>query len=116
MHAHEGLRRTRDAFEDLGQRDPLWAVLTATGKAGGRWDEAEFFQTGQVTIRALLNRLASLGLAPPRGRALDFGCGVGRLTQALAEYGREIVGLDIAASMVERARALNRHGDRCDSS
>jgi ubiquinone/menaquinone biosynthesis C-methylase UbiE len=53
------------------------------------------------------------GLSPEPGRALDFGCGVGRLTQALAEYFSEVVGLDISAPMVERAREYNRHGDRC---
>ncbi|HET9051576.1 MAG TPA: class I SAM-dependent methyltransferase, partial [Candidatus Dormibacteraeota bacterium] len=37
---------------------------------------------------------------------LDFGCGVGRLTQALAPHAERVVGVDIAPSMVERARAL----------
>ena len=41
---------------------------------------------------------------PPRaGRCLDFGCGVGRLTLALAAHFREVVGVDIAPSMLERA-------------
>ena len=45
------------------------------------------------------------------GRALDFGCGVGRLSQALAEHFQSVVGVDIAESMVERAREFNRFGD-----
>jgi SAM-dependent methyltransferase len=38
--------------------------------------------------------------------ALDFGCGVGRLTQAIAAHFATTHGLDIAPTMVERAREL----------
>jgi SAM-dependent methyltransferase len=47
------------------------------------------------------------------GRALDFGCGVGRLTQALAGKFSECDGVDIAPSMIARANELNRFGNRC---
>jgi len=43
-----------------------------------------------------------------RGRALDFGCGVGRLTQALCRYFDECDGVDIAPSMIELARKYDR--------
>jgi len=48
--------------------------------------------------------IESLGVEPSGGRALDFGCGLGRLTQPLAERFDEAVGVDIAASMIEGAR------------
>jgi ubiquinone/menaquinone biosynthesis C-methylase UbiE len=48
-----------------------------------------------------------------RGRALDFGCGVGRLTQALGDHYEEVEGIDIAPSMVSLAARHNRHGERC---
>ena len=54
-----------------------------------------------------------LGILQQRGRALDFGCGVGRLTQALASYFDEVVGIDIAPSMVKLAKQYNRFGARC---
>ena len=47
-----------------------------------------------------------------RRRALDFGCGVGRVPQALASGFDEVVGIDVAASMVEQARELDRTGGR----
>ena len=47
-----------------------------------------------------------------RRRALDFGCGIGRLTVALADYYDEVVGVDIAHSMVEQARQRNPAPDR----
>lgn len=44
-------------------------------------------------------------------RALDFGCGAGRSTRFLREHGFEVVGVDIAASMLARARAADPDGD-----
>ncbi len=37
-------------------------------------------------------------------RALDFGCGTGRSTRFLRELGFDVVGVDIAAHMLQRAR------------
>lgn len=57
--------------------------------------------------------IRALGIELRHGRALDFGCGVGRLTQALCLHFDECHGVDIAPSMIEAARAFNRHGDKC---
>jgi ubiquinone/menaquinone biosynthesis C-methylase UbiE len=57
--------------------------------------------------------IKSLGVLLPRGRALDFGCGVGRLTEPLADYFNEVCGVDIASSMIELASTYNAHKDRC---
>jgi trans-aconitate methyltransferase len=44
-------------------------------------------------------------LAPQKGeRILDLGCGSGQLTQAIAESGARVTGLDSSASMIDRAR------------
>ena len=104
------LQRNWDAF---GRTDPLWAILTDPAKRHGGWDVGEFFASGRAEVAAALRRVEALGASPRRGRALDFGCGVGRLTQALAEHFDEVVGVDIAPSMVAQARWYNRHGDRC---
>jgi SAM-dependent methyltransferase len=67
---------------------------------------------GRDDVTRTLGELDALGLRVPRGSALDFGCGVGRLTQALGEHFARVVGLDISAAMVERASAENRHAGR----
>ncbi len=100
-------------WEEFGRIDPLWAILTDPSKKDNRWDIEEFFATGQAEIECLMDHIAALPVALRRGRALDFGCGVGRLTQALCAHFAECVGVDIAGSMIERARAYNRFGDRC---
>src|SRR6266480_483073 len=107
------LDRLRDHWDKLGRRDPLWAVLTAPGREHGGWDPEELLQGGREEVAGYLDMLEAQGLSPGRGRALDFGCGVGRHAQALAEHFERVDGVDIAPSMIDAARRLNRHGERC---
>ncbi len=80
-------------FWDLhAARDPMWAVLSDPAKRGRKWEINQFFETGRREISLLLYRLDELGLTPPRSRACDFGCGLGRLSQALGSYFEEVVG------------------------
>ena len=104
------LQRHWDAF---GNTDPMWSVLTSPDKKHGRWDKAEFFRVGREEIADVLALLDEKGVTFPRRRALDFGCGVGRLSQALAEHFEKVDGVDIAPSMIRLAEKYNRHGDRC---
>lgn len=60
--------------------------------------------SGRRKVGKLMQRLDELGLPRLRCRALDFGCGIGRLSIPLADHFDEVVGIDIAPSMVERAR------------
>lgn len=96
-------------WEDAAQRDPLWAILSDPTKRGRQWDLGEFFETGRREISLLLYQLRQLGHPPSAGRALDFGCGVGRLTQALAATFAEVVGVDVSPTMIRLARELNRY-------
>lgn len=106
------LQVLKENWEAFGEQDPLWAILTVPDRRGGRWDLDEFLQTGEDEIAGLVAELAGLGVAVPTGRALDFGCGVGRLTQALAGHFQRCDGVDIAASMIAEARRINRCGER----
>jgi 2-polyprenyl-3-methyl-5-hydroxy-6-metoxy-1,4-benzoquinol methylase len=100
-------------WERLASEDPMWAILTNEGKDVRRWSVDEFFATGEEEIRALLAELASLGLRLPAGRALDFGCGIGRLTQALGKRFEEIHGVDVSETMITLARRHDCLGDKC---
>jgi SAM-dependent methyltransferase len=106
------LRDLQQTWHDLGKLDPLWAILSAPDKRGNRWDLREFFALGEQEIADRLQRAARWGL-PGRREALDFGCGVGRLTQAMCGHFERAAGVDIAPSMIKQARRYNRHGDRC---
>lgn len=99
--------RHRLDWERLAAADPLWAVLTQPGRRGGGWTPAEFLATGEAEVAAMLDVAAGLRRPARRGRALDFGCGAGRLTRALAARFGEAVGVDVAQGMVDAARRLN---------
>jgi SAM-dependent methyltransferase len=103
-----GLKRD---WEALAQRDALCAILTDETKSGGKWDVTQFMATGDAEIEIVLQHLKSLGLQPDPGATVrDFGCGVGRLTQALARRFPSCVGIDISQEMITQANALNRYG------
>jgi len=102
----------QELWETLARDDPMWAVLTWPKKRG-RWEPDEFFATGADEIRCVMNRIRRLQLDVPRRTALDFGCGVGRITQALAFHFERVWGLDISPTMVEEAERHNRFRRSC---
>ena len=101
------LRGLRRHWDEYGKSDPLWAILTAPDKKGNRWSIDEFLQTGRDEIARLIAYLDERGLTGRRRRALDFGCGAGRLTYALAPYFDHVTGLDIAPSMIDVAHRVH---------
>lgn len=101
------LDRHRRDWEELAAVDPLWAILAAPEWRWGQWPIDEFFATGEAEIGQVLEFAAELGYPERHERALDFGCGVGRLTRALAGRFQEAVGVDISAEMIRLARELN---------
>jgi SAM-dependent methyltransferase len=86
-------------------------VLTDPGRRHGGWSVEEFLATGVGPIQWVCGLLADAGLRLG-DRVLDFGCGAGRLSNALAEHAAEIVGVDIASSMIAEAARINRRPDR----
>lgn len=63
-----------------------------------------FFALGEHFAQVLVDPV--LGGAA-RGRALDLGCGLGRITRALARRFDEVVAVDVSAEMVRRAEELH---------
>jgi ubiquinone/menaquinone biosynthesis C-methylase UbiE len=107
------LNELQKHWEELGKQDPLWAILSENDKKENKWDSTEFFKRGESQVGSILQQIESLGVPLPRGRALDFGCGVGRLTQALCSHFAACSGVDISSSMIQLAKQYNRFGDRC---
>ncbi len=107
------LEKLQKNWDEFGQIDPMWAILTDPAKRGRKWQAEEFFETGKGDIAELMGHLDRMRLPASRRKALDFGCGIGRLSQALAGYFEEVHGVDIAPSMIRQARDYNAHGTRC---
>lgn len=100
-------------WERLGRQDPFWAVLTDPNRRGRMWDLEQFYRSGIDELAAVLDHAERVGLTVSRQRALDFGCGAGRMTQAMAAAFERADGVDISRSMLDTARRHNRHGNRC---
>jgi len=111
MKSLQELQRT---WEGLAQRDPLWAICTDPAKQNQRWSREEFFATGKNEVGVVLRCVAGLGVnLDGKAPALDFGCGVGRLTRALAEHFAECWGVDISPTMITLAKELNSDLPQC---
>jgi hypothetical protein len=95
------LSRHKQEWEELASVDPLWAILTSSDRLGGGWELAEFFETGEAEISEMLKVADDLGEPVRRVRALDFECGVGRLSPPLAERFGGLV--ELAEAYGERA-------------
>ncbi|MSQ81958.1 MAG: class I SAM-dependent methyltransferase [Myxococcales bacterium] len=95
-------------WEKLAKTNPLWAICTSDHKKDGSWDQAEFYQTGTVEIATVFELLRQRHIeVADRACALDFGCGVGRLSRALSGHFAHVTGVDVAATMVAMARSNN---------
>jgi SAM-dependent methyltransferase len=101
-------RDTDADWRELGASNPYWGVIShpnflRENLTPERLDE--FYASGSFHIDPIVADLARLVGKPPSGRALDFGCGVGRLAEAMTAYADEVVGYDISPGMLELARA-----------
>lgn len=101
-------------WNDWGNKDPMFAILTDPEKANRGWNEAEFFATGEKHIEQKMKWFRENGIPIEHGKALDFGCGLGRLTNALAKHFSAVHGVDISASMIEGAKKLCRHNEKIE--
>jgi tRNA/tmRNA/rRNA uracil-C5-methylase (TrmA/RlmC/RlmD family) len=65
-----------------------------------------FFESGEREMQATLDTIRDLvGRDFHPARALDFGCGVGRLTIPLARESKHVLAVDISPTMLEEAQA-----------
>jgi SAM-dependent methyltransferase len=110
------------SIEELGQEwdalartDPLWYILTHKDKVGNRWGTDEFFAIGEEEADWLVGYADRVsGGELRRGTALDFGCGVGRVTGPLAARFERAIGIDVSEVMVELARRHHSHRSNCE--
>jgi SAM-dependent methyltransferase len=79
------------SMEKLLPQDATWEQVLASGRAD------------------LQRGLERTKWRPTRAQTVvDIGCGVGRMSQALAEYAGRVVGVDIAPALLAEAREKNR--------
>lgn len=102
------MERDTDAdWRKIGECEPFWGVLTNERFLRKRMNESakrDFYATGAGDIAFVLSRLHPMVPDFRPRQALDFGCGVGRLTLAMAHHAEAVTGIDIAPAMLGEAR------------
>ena len=71
------------------------------------WSDEDFRESGEGTVsHYVLTDMENIchGRSPADMKVLDFGCGAGRVTRALAKVFGEVHGVDISGEMVRIAR------------
>ncbi len=108
MGKRDAASATDRDWEELARRDPYFAVLTDDRYRGEHLSAAarvEFYASGGRHVDTLFADIeAALGETFRPARALDFGCGVGRVLGALAARSGRVVGADVATGMLDEAR------------
>lgn len=95
-------------YDRIGLEDPFF------GTVGNRKKDLEsYFEHGHQQVVEILSNAQKLGINLASGRALDFGCGIGRVTRALAEQFDDVYGLDISPSMIALANDYNADPTKC---
>lgn len=101
------LRDTDADWDRIARSDPYYGVLTDPRFRTENLTEealAEFFRSGEGAVKQAAKRLKSRHADFAPASALDFGCGVGRLTRALAAMTGDAYGVDVAEAMLIEAR------------
>lgn len=102
------MRDTDADWKGIGETAPFWGVLTQDkflpqNLTGDALDD--FYRSGIDDIdriRRNFRRYYGSDFRP--SNALDFGCGVGRLSLAIAPHVSSVIGIDVAPGMRDRAR------------
>jgi SAM-dependent methyltransferase len=88
-----------------GKENPYYGIVgIETSEFESRWRD-RFFETGKIHMDHVFEQLARYDVAPlQHGKALDFGCGAGRLLRQLADRFDSIVGVDVSQDQLSLTR------------
>ena len=103
----------KENWNKLGEHNAIDAILSGFENKHSENVIEDFFKTGKQEIQNLMVYLNDLNIQFPKRKALDFGCGIGRLSQSLTDYFDEVYGVDIADSMIKLANKYNNKGNKC---
>ena len=72
------------------------------------WDEESFYRWGEIQTRIVIDRFfESLGVDPSSLKALEIGCGAGRMSRALASRFKFVFAYDVSEEYASIAKEKN---------
>src|SRR5262245_26826787 len=93
-------RQMRDDWNRRATEDAHYYVAFGRRQQTGE----EFFDTAEEQVHGFLREMRRLAPGNPRARrALEIGCGPGRLLKPMSAYFGEIHGIDVSDEMIRRA-------------
>jgi SAM-dependent methyltransferase len=102
------VRDTDADWQEVGRVQPFWGVLTEDDYRTENLTPAKieaFYLSGIADVAGIVRRIEAATGRKPEGRALDFGCGAGRLAEAMSAYVEAVTGYDVSPGMLQAARA-----------
>lgn len=105
----ENIASSKKKWNRLAEKNPRYYIVSRKGEG---IEESDFKEIGDRNYRELVEGDAllheRLGSFADK-RALNIGCGIGRLEEFFAPHFKEVVGVDIAEKMIERAKERLAH-------
>jgi trans-aconitate methyltransferase len=98
---------TDKAWKRYGEIDPYFGVFPhANYHSSALTDRAteEFFRSGEAHVQRIMKTLREIDHQFSPSSAVDFGCGVGRVTLPLALEAPSVLGVDVSPGMLSEAR------------
>ena len=92
------MNNQKELWERLAKKNPRYYIHTDLGRG---ITEEQFRESGE---RVYKNLIAADNLTRGKENILDFGCGVGRLTEFMAKDFKKVIGVDISSTMLAQAR------------
>ena len=103
------MNRERQRWTNLASRNPYWAVVSWPEFHENDLDEdaiRRFFESGERHVASVLATVrAHVDPDFEPGRALEYGCGVGRIAIPLARVCEHVVAVDISEAMLNETEA-----------
>ena len=104
---HTGARYMRDALSGQARTRPDESFVRDLFESyAPYYDEHMLEQLGYRAPELLCNTLADVLRGAPKLRVLDLGCGTGLVGSRLRPQASQLIGVDLAQGMLDRARAL----------
>mgnify|MGYP003654842351 CR=1 FL=1 len=88
-------------WHNITKTEPYWSVLTNERWKVDNINPSEFYRTGDQTVASIFSKYHLEDI----DTCLDFGCGVGRITAALAGKANHVDALDISTGMIKIAKS-----------
>lgn len=99
LKSRDTTRQMREHWDQFARRDALFFVACNRRD----WSTADFLEHG----RDLVDDVVAWAGAAGGRRALEIGCGPGRMLVHLARYFDDVLGIDVSPEMLERTKTLS---------